>query len=33
MKIEPPDPTGEEIYFRLSDPKAAAEDELFERCK
>ena len=33
MKTECPDPTSEEICFRLSDPKAAVEDELFERCK
>ncbi|HUT37095.1 MAG TPA: beta-L-arabinofuranosidase domain-containing protein [Planctomycetota bacterium] len=26
-----PDPTGEEIYFRLSDPEPAAGDELVER--
>jgi hypothetical protein len=33
MKTECLDPTGEEIHFRLSDAKAAVEDDLFERCK
>jgi DUF1680 family protein len=28
-----PDPTGEEIYFRLSEPECAVEDEVIERSK